>query len=537
MQNEIDLNAFQTGNNVIEVLQENQEDYNELRNKPLINDVELKGNKSTADLGLATAEQGEKAETAVQPSDLADYVTTTELNTGLATKQDELVSGTNIKTINNTSLLGEGNLSITAATSWGDITGTLSNQTDLKGALDAKANTSDLGTMASENASDYTKTSSLATVATTGDYDDLIDKPSLGTMAAESASDYTKTAGLATVATTGSYSDLSNKPTIPEGLPSQTGNSGKYLTTDGTSASWAAISMPNNIWTSDSLKAGKNIQFVQATDPYVIDENTVACWHFNDSLVDEVSSNTLSTTSSEMSISYSTSPAQAKFDKSLVITTSASQSSNSMRKLTLSTPITISGPLTIDFWGVCISGDASSANGFSFYEKDGSSSFASGKRIDIIDNHLAYADDNNIGGGIRIANTYLLPTTLSHIAITIDQNATGRLFINGVLNSSADLSSIYNGLKIKYIAMYGNYSNYTQRIVGIDELRISNVCRWTEDFQVPTSPYVPDTGESWYEVTASGLQKDVTSLPTYDSSKTQTLKNVNGVLTWVDDAA
>ena len=43
---------------------------------------------------------------------------------------------------------------------WGDITGTLSNQTDLQNALDAKANGADL-----------------ATVATTGDYDDLINKP------------------------------------------------------------------------------------------------------------------------------------------------------------------------------------------------------------------------------------------------------------------------------------------------------------------------------------------------------------------------
>lgn len=79
----------------------------------------------------------------------------------------------------------------------------------------------------------------LATVATTGDYDDLLNKPTipaaqvnsdwdavsgvaqilnkptLGTMAAENASDYTKTSGLATVATTGDYDDLLNKPTIP----------------------------------------------------------------------------------------------------------------------------------------------------------------------------------------------------------------------------------------------------------------------------------------------------------------------------------
>ena len=44
---------------------------------------------------------------------------------------------------------------------------------------------------------------------------EILNKPTLGTMAAESASDYTPTASLATVATTGDYDDLINKPTIP----------------------------------------------------------------------------------------------------------------------------------------------------------------------------------------------------------------------------------------------------------------------------------------------------------------------------------
>ena len=49
--------------------------------------------------------------------------------------QEQLVSGSNIKTINNESLLGSGNISLPSA-EWGSITGTLSDQTDLKNYID-----------------------------------------------------------------------------------------------------------------------------------------------------------------------------------------------------------------------------------------------------------------------------------------------------------------------------------------------------------------------------------------------------------------
>jgi len=58
------------------------------------------------------------------------------VQTALDAKQATLVSGTNIKTINSTSLLGSGDISVASA--WGSISGTLSNQTDLQTALDTK---------------------------------------------------------------------------------------------------------------------------------------------------------------------------------------------------------------------------------------------------------------------------------------------------------------------------------------------------------------------------------------------------------------
>lgn len=88
-------------------------------------------------------------------------------------------------------------------------------------------NTPVLGTMAAENASDYTKTSSLSNVALSGSYDDLVNKPNFGTAAYANTTDFATAAqgdlantavqptDLANVATTGNYNDLTNKPTIP----------------------------------------------------------------------------------------------------------------------------------------------------------------------------------------------------------------------------------------------------------------------------------------------------------------------------------
>jgi len=63
---------------------------------------------------------------------------TSAIQTQLGGKQDTLVSGTNIKTVNGNTLLGSGDLTISSSVAWGGITGTLSSQTDLQTALDGK---------------------------------------------------------------------------------------------------------------------------------------------------------------------------------------------------------------------------------------------------------------------------------------------------------------------------------------------------------------------------------------------------------------
>lgn len=93
---------------------------------------------------------------------------------------------------------------------WGNISGTLSDQTDLNTALSGKADAADLGPVCfSNDYDDLNGKPNLAVVATSGSYTDLINKPNL-----------------AQVATSGSYNDLTNKPNIPTKTSDLTNDSG-----------------------------------------------------------------------------------------------------------------------------------------------------------------------------------------------------------------------------------------------------------------------------------------------------------------------
>lgn len=102
-------------------------------------------------------------------SKLSDGINTYEIKdatarTALSNKQDALVSGTNIKTINNESILGEGNITISSGPEYTAGTG-----------IDITNNTISVdNTIAT--------ISSLATVATSGSYNDLSNKPTIPTV-------------------------------------------------------------------------------------------------------------------------------------------------------------------------------------------------------------------------------------------------------------------------------------------------------------------------------------------------------------------
>ena len=148
-------------------------------------------------------------------------------------KQDELVSGSTIKTINNESLLGSGNIDIEGTTysagtgininASNEISNTIVSYNDLEDLPEIPTKTSDL-----TNDSDFVSEDELADVAFSGSYADLSNTPEIPQFTSDLTNDsgfidkdvndltnYTLSSNLSIVATSGDYDDLLNKPTIP----------------------------------------------------------------------------------------------------------------------------------------------------------------------------------------------------------------------------------------------------------------------------------------------------------------------------------
>lgn len=204
--------------------------YTELTDKPSINGVELTGNKTTSQLGInipivndatltiqkngtnvqtftanSSTNKTANIEVPTKVSELSNdegytsnvgTITGIKMNgsskgtsgvvdlgtviTDVSNKQDTLVSGTNIKTINNQTLLGSGNIDIQGGGGTAtdvQINGTSITSSGIANIRTKSAYNSSTNKIATE--SDIPTIPTLSTVATSGSYNDLLDKPTI----------------------------------------------------------------------------------------------------------------------------------------------------------------------------------------------------------------------------------------------------------------------------------------------------------------------------------------------------------------------
>lgn len=162
--------------------------YNDLLNKPTIPAAQIQSDwDQTTTTALDYIKNKPSLATVATSGNYGDLVNKPNLATvATSGSYNDLINKPTIPTVNDNTLTIKKNGTNVA-------TFTANSSTDVSADISVPTAVTDLS-----DASDYALTSSLATVATSGSYNDLSDKPNL-----------------ATVATSGSYNDLTNKPTIP----------------------------------------------------------------------------------------------------------------------------------------------------------------------------------------------------------------------------------------------------------------------------------------------------------------------------------
>jgi hypothetical protein len=206
------------------------------------------------DVGLSNVANVDTTNPAnITQSALYRFVTDTEKTTWNG-KQDALVSGTNLKTVNGTTLLGPGNVIISGGSStWGGITGTLSNQTDLQTALNQKGTKKYTYTIGSSSDCDYIYNGTDIAVAINAA---VTAAPTTGATIFLKAGIYNQT-------TTINFKNKSNLQLIGAGM--------EHTTINRASLTTAAFDCYN-----DTLAAGSNYRFKFKIESLTIDNTSAA---------------------------------------------------------------------------------------------------------------------------------------------------------------------------------------------------------------------------------------------------------------------
>ena len=267
-------------------------------------------------------------------------------------------------------------------------------------------------------------TPTFATVASSGSYSDLSNKPTFST-----------------VAISGSYTDLSNTPTLNTLLPTQSGNTGKVLTTNGSTVSWEStaaitgfLTFNSNILSSSNLaNDGNGIVINPGAQPTIIGPGTwdgsryrgINCsYSGTESRINSTATNkfTISTTATVLELG-------ARDTATIRLTDSGGGGGQIklLRELVQAAiPTTIASDTTFDGWD-----ESSHANIFSVTPAGSTRDIAIGDPVDgkvwtFINSSVTYS--LNLVGGVLLSGSTIY-TLLPNCVVTVTKNPSSNTWV------------------------------------------------------------------------------------------------------------
>lgn len=217
------------------------------------------------------------------------------------------------------------------------------------------------------------------------------------------------------------------------------------------------------VFTESNLLAGKGIEIIDEPVEGGIDNHTLACWHFDGDVKDVVTGLVALMGTSDTS--------NKKFGTGAYNTSSAYSQTN-ISSLGLN-PSTKSA--TIDFWVKCITSKEDCRIGFGTYS-------SSNLAIIIKQNSLTLNGKN--WSSAEVINGVVPGLDFNHYAIQFNKETNkASVFFNGKKVAEQTPNDLSSSSFSDFVAYSYNRKN------AIDELRISDIARYNEDFTPPTKPY------------------------------------------------
>lgn len=219
--------------------------------------------------------------------------------------------------------------------------------------------------------------------------------------------------------------------------------------------------LPVNAYTAANLVAGKNITIEEVLPEGGIDSHTMGCWHFDGNNENAATVGLMNITNGSISHYFE----EGKFGKCARLAQNTVQTGWA--------PATVSADYSYDYWLLCTNALNIRICGM------GSSTTENGKFYVLSSGKVA----SYIGGDPDVSKNPAVDMPLNtwmHLAYC-KKDGIGHWFVNGkLIDKRADPG---------YLATMQISAEASNTSYRFDELRISDIARWTEDFEPPTQPY------------------------------------------------